>query len=37
MYADDMVLLSESIEGLQNMLNTLSNYAKEWDLNRKQK
>ena len=30
---DDMVLLSESIEGLQKMLNTLSNYTKEWDLN----
>ena len=32
MYADDMILMSESIDGLQNMLNTLSNYAKKWGL-----
>jgi hypothetical protein len=32
MYADDTVLFSESAEGLQNMLNTLSVYCNEWDL-----
>ncbi|KAK6196064.1 hypothetical protein SNE40_001359 [Patella caerulea] len=33
MYADDTVLLSESPENLQNMLNTLSNYCYENNLN----
>ena len=32
MYADDMVLLSETIDGLQQMLNTLSSYTKDWNL-----
>ena len=32
MYADDMVLFSESISELQNMLNTLQNYTTEWSL-----
>ena len=33
MYADDMVLFSESQEGLQHMLNTLSEYSAAWNLN----
>ena len=32
MYADDMILMSESIQGLQNMLNTLSGYTEKWGL-----
>ena len=30
MYADDMVIFSESISGLQNMLDTLCEYIKYW-------
>ena len=33
MYADDMVLFSESPDGLQHMLNTLSEYSAVWNLN----
>ena len=33
MYADDMVPFSESPEGLQHMLNTLSEYSAAWNLN----
>ena len=29
MYADDMILFSETIEGLQNMLSV---YTEKWDL-----
>lgn len=32
MYADDIVLLADSPESLQNMLNTLHNYIDEWNL-----
>ena len=32
MYADDMVLLSESPEGLQVLLNSLYNYNTQWNL-----
>lgn len=32
MYADDMVLLSESPEGLQNILDTLHEYCNDWKL-----
>ena len=32
MYADDMVLFSESIDGLQHMLNSLYTYTKNWNL-----
>ena len=32
MYADDMVLFSESIDGLQSLLNELSNYCEIWKL-----
>ncbi len=32
MYADDIVLLSESIEGLQSSLNTLNHYTSRWKL-----
>lgn len=32
MYAADMVLLSESPEGLQNMLDTLHEYCNDWKL-----
>ena len=32
MYADDMVILSETPEGLQKMLDSLSNYTKKWKL-----
>ena len=32
MYADDMVICAESASELQNMLNTLSNYCTDWDL-----
>ena len=32
MYADDMILMSESIDGLQNMLNTMSLYTEKWGL-----
>jgi hypothetical protein len=31
-YADDMILMSKSVEGLQNMLNTLYNYTIKWGL-----
>ena len=31
-YADDMVLMSSSKEGLQNSLTLLSSYCKEWNL-----
>lgn len=33
MYADDVVLISESPEGLQLSLNALNNYCKTWRLN----
>ena len=33
MYADDTVLFSDTSEGLQNMLNTLSSYTSKWKLN----
>ena len=32
MYADDMIIFSGSVEGLQNELNTLSNCARSWGL-----
>ena len=32
LYADDMVLLSESAAGLQNCLNQISDYFKQWKL-----
>ena len=32
LYADDIVLLSDSKEGLQNCLNALSNYCSSWKL-----
>ena len=32
MYADDIVLISESAKGLQNCLNKLSNYCDIWNL-----
>ena len=32
MYADDMVIFSESIEGLQAILDTLYNYTEKWKL-----
>ena len=32
MYADDLVLFSESIEGMQSMLNCLKDYTSEWSL-----
>ena len=32
MFADDMILLSTSIEGLQEGLNNLSDYCKKWGL-----
>ena len=32
MYAGDMVLFSESIEGLQSLLNELSHYCETWKL-----
>ena len=32
MYADDLILLSESAQGLQNSLNILSNYCSIWKL-----
>ena len=31
-FADDLVLTSESAEGLQNCMDTLSNYCMEWKL-----
>ena len=33
MYADDMILLSESREGLQTQINKLSSYCAQWKLN----
>lgn len=33
MFADDMVLIAETPDGLQSMLNTLNEYTIEWDLN----
>jgi hypothetical protein len=32
MYADDMVIFSDTIKGLQNMLNTLYCYTEKWKL-----
>ena len=32
MYADDLVLFSESVEGLQSQLDYLCNYSREWGL-----
>ena len=32
MYADDMVLLAEKLEGLQKMINSLFNYTQNWNL-----
>jgi hypothetical protein len=32
MHADDMILMSESVEGLHNMLNTLYDYTIKWSL-----
>jgi len=32
MYADDLILLSETAEGLQNSLSKLSTYCEEWGL-----
>ncbi len=32
MYADDLVILSDSKKGMQNSLNKLSNYCKKWKL-----
>ena len=32
MYADDMVIFSQSISGLQSMLNSLSTYTAKWSL-----
>ena len=32
MHKDDMIIFSESVEGLQNELNTLSNCARSWGL-----
>ena len=32
-YADDMVLFSESSDGVQHILNTLSEYSAVWNLN----
>ena len=33
MYADDLVLLSETASGLQKSLNILENYCDKWKLN----
>ena len=33
LYAGDLILLSETEKGLQNYLNTLSVYCKDWKLN----
>ena len=32
MYADDLVLFSESVEGLQSLLNDLCIYANKWKM-----
>ena len=32
MYADDTVIISETCDGLQNMLNALLTYTKKWNL-----
>ena len=32
MYADDMIIFSESVEGLQSEINTLSNCTRSWGL-----
>ena len=32
MYADDSVLLSETVEGLQNMFDVLYSYSTEWNI-----
>lgn len=32
MFADDILLLSESAEGLQNCLNKLNDYCNKWQL-----
>ena len=31
-FADDLVIISESAEGLQNSLNKLQNYCEKWGL-----
>ena len=33
LYADDLILVSRSPEGLQNCLNLLDEYCQSWDLN----
>ena len=33
LYADDLVLLSKSKEGLQNCINTVGNFCSEWQMN----
>ena len=33
MYADDLILLSDTAEGLQKQIDKLSNYCEEWKLN----
>jgi hypothetical protein len=33
MYADDTVNIAETLVGLQNILDTLYNYSRDWDLN----
>jgi hypothetical protein len=32
MYADDIILMFESFDGFQNMLNTMSLYTEKWGL-----
>ena len=32
MYADDIILMSESFDGFQNILNTMSLYTEKWGL-----
>jgi hypothetical protein len=32
LYADDIVLLSETAEGLQNSLDKVSQYCKKWGM-----
>ena len=32
MYADDIILMSESFDGFQNMLNAMSLYTEKWGL-----
>jgi hypothetical protein len=33
LYAGDMVIIAETPVGLQNILDALYNYSKDWDLN----